>query len=57
MFLKTILALSFAALALAAPTPQEGLGVNMNELLDDLGVTLDDLLAGKWVDLLYIVNC
>ncbi|KAH9973283.1 hypothetical protein BGW80DRAFT_1459180 [Lactifluus volemus] len=57
MFLKTILALSFAALALASPTPQEGLGANVNELLDNLGVTLDELLAGQWVDLLYIVNC
>jgi hypothetical protein len=34
MFLKTILALSFAALALAAPTPQDGLGPNVNELLN-----------------------
>jgi hypothetical protein len=33
MFLKTILALSFAALALTAPTPQGGLGPDTN-LLD-----------------------
>jgi hypothetical protein len=34
MLLKTILALSFAALALAAPAPQEGLGADLNNLLD-----------------------
>ncbi|KAH9958635.1 hypothetical protein BGW80DRAFT_1465225 [Lactifluus volemus] len=56
MNLKTILALSFAALAIAAPSPQGGLGADLNQLLDNLGVTVDDLLSGQWVDLLYISN-
>jgi hypothetical protein len=35
MFLKTILALSFAALALAAPAPQGGgLGADLDRLLN-----------------------
>jgi hypothetical protein len=32
MFMKTILALSFAAFALAAPTPQADLGKNLEQL-------------------------
>ncbi|KAH9958636.1 hypothetical protein BGW80DRAFT_1564924 [Lactifluus volemus] len=42
MFVKTILALSFAALALAAPTPQdEGLGTS---LLKQVGGIVDRIL-------------
>ncbi|KAH9958082.1 hypothetical protein BGW80DRAFT_1465461 [Lactifluus volemus] len=49
MFMKTILALSFAALALAVPTPQTGpagLGETLKGLLDDVGATLEDLSHG-----------
>ncbi|KAH9976738.1 hypothetical protein BGW80DRAFT_1456840 [Lactifluus volemus] len=49
-FINTILALSFAALALAAPTPQNGPvghpGENVKDLLDDLGTILDGVLKG-----------
>ncbi|KAH9958637.1 hypothetical protein BGW80DRAFT_1564926 [Lactifluus volemus] len=47
MLLKTILALSFAALALAAPTPQGGgQGAQLEDLLNNLGKILDEALAG-----------
>ncbi|KAI9459670.1 hypothetical protein BJY52DRAFT_1186287 [Lactarius psammicola] len=47
MFMRAILALSLAAFALAVPVAQpQGLGADLNGLLGDLGVTVDDLLAG-----------
>ncbi|KAH9957657.1 hypothetical protein BGW80DRAFT_1565253 [Lactifluus volemus] len=48
-FMNTILALSFAALALAAPTPQGGPTSPtspLTDLLDNLGTVLRDLLGG-----------
>jgi len=49
MFIKPILAVSFAALTLAAPSIQRrhgGLGADVNVLLDNLGDAVDDLLTG-----------
>ncbi|KAH9958641.1 hypothetical protein BGW80DRAFT_1374453 [Lactifluus volemus] len=57
MFLKTILVLSFAALALTAPTPQGGLGPDTDLLNDEVDIILGDILPGPWLVLLYIFNC
>ncbi|KAH9164501.1 hypothetical protein EDB89DRAFT_2078000 [Lactarius sanguifluus] len=57
MFMRTLLALSLAALALAVPVaqPQGDLGASLEDALDNVGDLVDQLLTGKtlpWYGLL-----
>ncbi|KAI0246050.1 hypothetical protein BJV78DRAFT_1158197 [Lactifluus subvellereus] len=49
-------AFSLAILAVAAPQPQEGLGADLNGLLENLGETVDDLLSGEPGPLKFILR-